>query len=168
VCLDASLGAASVFLCPHIATSLSVWCLRFCVFSPHVHFSLFLLRLSLSHHTRCILWVFVGPSLPLGLAVPDPHDPFPPFRLCQSVPTEPFLAPRAVRASPGLQGGSALIPNVCAAVMRIFFSVTALQRGPHGSWSPSLLHELRVASSLPPPFPPKLASWLYPKEIIST
>lgn len=40
MCLDASLGAASVFLCPQIATSLSVWCLRFRVFSPHVHFSL--------------------------------------------------------------------------------------------------------------------------------
>lgn len=30
--------------------------------------------------------------------------------------------------------------------------MTALQRGPHGSWSPSLLHELRVASILPDPF----------------
>lgn len=38
VCLNASLGAASVFLCPQNATSLSVWCLRFCVFSSHVHF----------------------------------------------------------------------------------------------------------------------------------
>lgn len=69
VCLLTLLrGPLSVLLRPQIATSSSVWCLRFCVFSPSVHFCLRPSICPRSHHAHWVLWVSAGPTLPLGLA----------------------------------------------------------------------------------------------------
>lgn len=148
MCLDASLGASSVFLCPQIATSLSVWCLRFCVFPPHVHFSLFLCLSLLPPHPLHPLGVCRAQPAPGtgSFLTPEPLSSL----LTLPVSSHGVIFSSQDRESPGLQGALPLFPT-CVTGMRAFLSVTALQRKPYGSWSPSLLHELRMGPFLPHP-----------------
>lgn len=105
VCLLTLLrGPLSVLLRPQFATSSSVWCLRFCVFSPSVHFCLRPSVCPGSHHALWVLWVshraqpapgtgsFLTPrrpfSSPLTLPVSS-HGAIFSSQYCESVPRPP-------------------------------------------------------------------------------